>query len=282
MGIEKKLDIVVTPFVTPFKDGLLDIEGQKSVVRNSRANGITWEFYLGRNGEERFLMDDDCRRVIDSVSEMMESGINIMVGVTRPTFRRTADMLEYALRKGIKIIVLAPDYQDELPGIEFVRRVMDTTEANVFVYRIPGSRNIFPGDITVLAEQYGKRIEGVKDSTGVSNDMDELLIVREMFPHLLIFQGSEEAKLKRPQGKENGLVSGTSNFDQKNVISLMQKIGVGNYGIEPEATVLRGYHAIYSNDGNDSVPEIKNRLHAAKLIASPELAPNNPKREYKK
>ena len=117
MGIEKRFDIVVTPFVTPFKDDMLDIEGQKSVVRNSRANGITWEFYLGRNGEERFLTDDGCRRVIGSASEMMEPGIYTMVGVTRPTFRRTLDMIMYSLSRGIKTVVLAPDYQEELPGI---------------------------------------------------------------------------------------------------------------------------------------------------------------------
>lgn len=71
MSIEERFDIVVTPFVTPFKDGMLDIEGQRSVVRNSRANGITWEFYLGRNGEDRFLTDDDCKRVTESASGMM-------------------------------------------------------------------------------------------------------------------------------------------------------------------------------------------------------------------
>lgn len=77
-------------------------------------------------------------------------------------------------------------------------------------------------------------------------------------------------------------MSGTSNFDQKSPIGLMQKIAMGNYDIEPEATHLRGYHTIYFNDGNDSVPEIKRRLQAAKLIASSELAPNNPKRRYVK
>lgn len=105
-------------------------------------------------------------------------------------------MINYALSRGIKTVVLAPDYQDELSGIEFVRKVMDMTEARGFLYRIPGSKIITPGDIAVLADQYGERIEGVKDSTGRYYEVDELLLVRKMFPHLLIFQGSEEAKLK--------------------------------------------------------------------------------------
>lgn len=284
MILEQRVQGIVPPVPTIFKDGKVDDAGIGKVHAFLRDNEITTFFYGGENGEARFLSNGQYRRLIDIVSEFQEPSVNVWMGIVRKSLADTRDLILYANKKGLEKTVIAPAYQEDYPSVAFAEAILDMTDSGIVIYNNPGISNgrMFPsGHVYVLINKYGKRIVAYKDSSAVPQNMEELLWIRDHggAPWLSVFQGSEEAFIRdarmKAEGKDvkmgnDGLVSGTSDFAPKLMTDVWDAGRKGLYEpSNPSFVRLDGHHGTYREDGS-SIPEIKRQLKKLNLIESPE------------
>ena len=74
---------------TPLNKGLVKVDELDCIAEEPRRMGVAIEFYLGENGENRFLTHKQRVAVIEHIHELKTPGIKILVGTTGDTLEET-------------------------------------------------------------------------------------------------------------------------------------------------------------------------------------------------
>ena len=169
---------VSVALVTPFRDGALDEEALRGVIRHVLAQGVDGLVPTGTTGEAPALTEEERDRVWRITVEEARGKAFVVAGTGTNVTRTSIALSRKAARTGVDGVMLsAPYYNKPGPrGIEaHFLAVADAVELPLVVYNIPGRTgvNILPDTLAALARH--ERIVAVKEASGSLDQVTEIL-----------------------------------------------------------------------------------------------------------
>jgi len=219
---------VLSPALTPFT---ADLEPDRPAfvdfcnrLLEEGANGLA---VFGTTSEANSLSQVER---ISLLEHLVENGIpaaKLMPGTGASNLPDAVELTRHALALGAGgVLVLPPFYYKNMPedGIyAYYATIIDRvarSDLKLYLYHIPQMSGIAitPALIARLRKDYGGVIAGLKDSSGVWNNVELLL---KEFPEMAIFPASEKFLLPALKLGAAGCISATANFQVANIRRLI-------------------------------------------------------------
>jgi 4-hydroxy-tetrahydrodipicolinate synthase len=219
---------VLAPALTPFKPDLQpDREAFVAFcgwLLDQGANGLA---VFGTTSEANSLALAERMSLLEHLVENKIPGRTLMPGTGGCNLPEAVQLTRGALDAGAGgVLVLPPFYYKNVPedGVfayyaEIIERV-GRKDLRLFLYHIPQMSGvpITPSLIARLRAAYGAVIAGIKDSSGIWDNVQ--LLLRE-FPDFAIFPASERFLLPALRAGGAGCISATANFQVGNIRKLI-------------------------------------------------------------
>ena len=169
------------PLITPFRDGVLDENSLRRLVRHYRSQPITGLILAATTGEGLTLDEAETERLVAVVAEALEGALPILLGLAGADTRRVAAALRVTLDWPIQgSLISCPSYVR--PSQEGLYRHFVTlaasTERPILVYNIPYRTGINMANDTLLRLAELPAIAGVKDCCSDAAQSFDLLCRR--------------------------------------------------------------------------------------------------------
>ncbi|URZ08705.1 4-hydroxy-tetrahydrodipicolinate synthase [Clostridium felsineum] len=176
-----KLEGVLVPLVTPFKDGKVDLVSYEKLIKTYSEKGVAGFMPLATTGETPTLSDYEYESILDKTLEANKLNLPIYVGFGgNNTEKMTKDIKKLEKYNIQGILSVCPYYNrpDQRGIYEHFKRISESTSLDIVLYNIPyrTGRNIENDTIRKLSEL--KNIVGIKDACGDFNQTTELLLNR--------------------------------------------------------------------------------------------------------
>jgi len=272
---------VLAPALTPFT---ADLEPDRPAfvgfcnwLLEQGANGLA---VFGTTSEANSLSQRERMSLLEHVVEKGIPAGKLMPGTGAANLPDAIELTKHALELGAGgVLVLPPFYYKNMPedGIyAYYSAIIDRVarkDLKLYLYHIPQMSGvaITPTLIARLRKAYGGIIAGLKDSSGV---WDNVAMLLKEFPEMAIFPASEKFLLPALKLGAAGCISATANYQVGNIRKLIDTPdGEARTKLDGEVGTIRSVFEAYP-----LVPALKAAI-AAKLnnpnwrIVRPPFAP---------
>ncbi|HVY98877.1 MAG TPA: dihydrodipicolinate synthase family protein [Dongiaceae bacterium] len=219
---------VLSPALTPFT---ADLEPDRPAF----VGFCNWLLEQGANGLAVFGTTSEAnslsqRERMSLLEHLVEKGIpaaRLMPGTGASNLPDAVELTRHALELGAGgVLVLPPFYYKNMPedGIyAYYAAIVDRVarpDLKLYLYHIPQMSGvaITPSLIARLRKAYGGVIAGLKDSSGV---WDNVAMLLKEFPEMAIFPASEKFLLAALKLGAAGCISATANYQVANIRKLI-------------------------------------------------------------
>lgn len=168
---------LMTAIVTPFKDGALDEETHRALVRRQIDGGVQGLVPCGTTGEAPTLDLDEHATVIRWTQEE-SGGVPVLAGIGSNNTATAIENAKRAEKMGVQgVLATAPYYNKPTQeGLyQHFRAIAQAVEVEVCVYDVPGRSVVRVQAETLERLAAFENITAVKDATG---DLPHLVDVR--------------------------------------------------------------------------------------------------------
>ena len=176
-----KIEGVLVPLVTPFKDGKVDLKSYERMVNHYIGKGVSGIIPLATTGESPTILDDEYEEVLAKTMEFTNNRVPVYVGLGGNNTSEVVKKLKVAERYNVNgILSVAPYYSrpNQRGLYEHFKSISEATDLDIIIYNIPyrTGTNVENETMHRLAEL--KNIIGVKDCSGDMKQTTDLLINR--------------------------------------------------------------------------------------------------------
>ena len=185
---------VLAPLTTPFDPTTGDVaavalRNNARAVLEARGSGVV---VAGSTGESSLLSEEEARRMVGWLREVVPSDKLLVVGAGRESTRATVAACRDGAEQGADAaLVRPPSYFARLISqralVDHFRRVADESPIPILVYNIPVYTNLAVTDSTLSSLAEHPNIVGAKDSSG---DLKNFAAYRDAAPGWALFVGS--------------------------------------------------------------------------------------------
>jgi len=210
----KELEGIITPAVSPFREGQIDKEGIRKLMDHLHRIKVSGIFPMGSTGAFPLVTSEAHKKIIGAFSEFRTTNDYFLPGVGRNSVEDTIDVAKYAEDIGTDAVVVVTPYyirMNQESIYSYFTDVIRRIESPVIIYNIPqlAGNSIMPETIKKLSEEHSNII-GIKDSSGNLSLFQEYLL--ELPKNFKVFQGQDELLLSSLIVGASGGVCGTTNF----------------------------------------------------------------------
>lgn len=183
------------PLITPFRDGTLDENSLRRLIRHYGANGIDGFILAATTGEGQTQSDEELEALVRiSADEIASNKLNLPVylGLSGSNPKKVAAQVKQTGSLPLNgYLVSGPNYLR--PSQEGLKRyyelIADATDRNIIVYNIPYRTGANIENDTMLELAKVPNIVGVKDCCGCAEQSYELL--RSSPPSFSVLTGED-------------------------------------------------------------------------------------------
>ncbi len=207
------LEGIITPTITPIKNGEVDKEAVKALIEYLESIKVNGIFPLGSTGCAPIISLADCKKVLDAFSKYI-NGMLLLPGVGRNNLSETLELAKYAKDIGADAIVIVTPYYMKMDNesiYKYYYSILSSIDKPIIAYNIPqltGNNLNYEVLMKLLNDFYN--LVGLKDSSGnLSNFQDYIINLPKNFK---IFQGQDELLLSSLIIGASGGICGTTNF----------------------------------------------------------------------
>ncbi|MCB5161356.1 4-hydroxy-tetrahydrodipicolinate synthase [Marinomonas algarum] len=220
----------ITALITPFRDGQLDENALRNIVRWQIDQGINGLVPVGTTGESPTLSEHEHKRVIEITVQEANKAVPVLAGAGSNNPVEAVTYSDYAYQAGADATLHVAGYYNRpnQAGLyEHFKYVHDNSRLPIIVYNIPPRSvvGLEVGTLARLAEL--PRIIGVKDATGdLTRPIRERGLINKPFNYL---SGDDITTVAYNVGGGNGCISVSSNVAPKQVVELQRLCREGKY-----------------------------------------------------
>ncbi|MEO9273359.1 4-hydroxy-tetrahydrodipicolinate synthase [Marinomonas sp. 5E14-1] len=227
----------ITALITPFRNGQLDEEALRHIVRWQIDQGINGLVPVGTTGESPTLSEEEHKRVIEITVQETNKAIPVLAGAGSNNPIEAVNYSEFAYQAGADATLHVAGYYNRpnQTGLyEHFKYVHDNSKLPMIIYNIP-PRAIVGVEVATLARLAElPRVIGVKDATGdLTRPIRERTLITKPFDYL---SGDDITAIAYNVGGGQGCISVTSNIVPKQVAELHR---LCNQGLFREAADLQ-------------------------------------------
>ena len=223
-GFRGVLSPALTPFTADFEPDRPAFVDFCNWLLKEGANGLA---VFGTTSEANSLSQKERIALLEHLVEKGIPAAKLMPGTGAANLPDAVELTRHALALGAGgVLVLPPFYYKNMPedGIyAYYAAIIDRVarpDLKLYLYHIPQMSGvaITPTLIARLRKAYGGVIAGLKDSSGV---WDNVALLLKEFPELAIFPASEKFLLPALKLGAAGCISATANFQVANIRKLI-------------------------------------------------------------
>ncbi len=174
-----KLEGCFTAIVTPFRNGRLDLEALKKIVRFQVENGVSGLVPCGSTGEAATLTPEEYAAVIKTVVAAAGGEVPVIPGVGTNSTAKSVEMVRKVSALGVDgLLAIVPYYNkptQEGMAAHF-SALAGATRLPIVLYNIPGRTgvNMLPATALGLRGKFAN-IAGIKEASGLLDQVSELI-----------------------------------------------------------------------------------------------------------
>jgi 4-hydroxy-tetrahydrodipicolinate synthase len=224
---------VHTALVTPFRDGDVDEESLRGLVKRQIEAGVDGVVPCGSTGESATLSHAEHRRVVEIVVAAAAGRVSVIAGTGSNNTREAVELTRHAKDSGADGALLISPYYNK-PTQEGIFAHYETvareTGLPLVVYNIPGrtGSNILPTTLGRLADVEG--IVGVKEACGDIAQISE--VIAACPGDFAVLSGDDALTLPLCALGGKGVISTSSNVAPGDMVALVKAVLGGDL---PEA-----------------------------------------------
>ena len=177
--------------VTPFKNGKINEEKIRELVRLQIENGTDGIVPCGTTGESPALSEEEKNRVIEIVIEEAKGKALVIAGTGTNNTEKSVKATAQAKEMGADAALVITPYYNKPTQAGLIRHFEAVAEVNlpIMIYNVPGrtSVNMFPA----TAEKLSKldQIVAIKEASGDLNQVSEILTTCK--DNIKVFSGDD-------------------------------------------------------------------------------------------
>ena len=174
-----KIEGVLVPLITPFKDGKVDLKSYERMVNHYIEQGVSGIIPLATTGESPTILTNEYEEVLAKTMECNNNRVSVYVGLGGNHTSEVVNKLKVVEKYNVNgILSVAPYYSrpNQRGLYEHFKSISEATDLDIIIYNIPyrTGTNVENETINRLAEL--KNIIGVKDCSGDMKQTTDLLI----------------------------------------------------------------------------------------------------------
>ena len=150
-----KLQGCLTALITPFKDGLVDENALRRLIRAQLRSGVSGLVPCGSTGEAATLSAEEFRHVVAVTLEEARGRVSVIPGIATNSTEKAVELARAAEALGADaLLVLTPYYNKPTQDGLFLHfsAVAGAAKVPIVAYNIPGRTgvNLLPATLTRL------------------------------------------------------------------------------------------------------------------------------------
>lgn len=178
--MELKLQGVLPPIITPFKDEKVDLEALTANIRRWNQTGLSGYLVAGSNGEAVYLSEAEWEKTLAAAKEAVAEDKFIMAGAGRESSHNTIAACKRAAELGADCaLCITPSYfkgQMTPPRLAaHFERVAEESPIPIVAYNFPQATGLNMDPDLVAGLSQHPNIAGIKDSSGNIAQLSEII-----------------------------------------------------------------------------------------------------------
>ena len=222
-----KINGLGTALVTPFRDGAVDYESYRALVRRQVEAGVDFLVPLGSTAETPCLEDEEKTELLKITRELFDG--TVVAGVGTNSLQATLRNMRLLEPYGPDAwLVVVPYYNKPTQEgmYRYFKAVAESTDKAVILYNVPGrtGSNIRPETVLRLAEL--PNVTAIKEASG---DVSQILAIRRAAPaDFTVLSGNDDQTLPLMASGCDGVISVASNLAPKQMAALCAALRKGD------------------------------------------------------
>jgi 4-hydroxy-tetrahydrodipicolinate synthase len=223
-------DVITAVPVAFHRDGTLDLEGSRAILRHVRESGNEGAFVLGTTGEFPALDVAERDALVRASVEELGGTMRVIAHVGAPSLFEVRRLVEGARAAGAReIAVITPYYLPATDAglVEFYREVADAAaglDVYVYVFRDRTQNPVSPEVMATLS-----RIPGIVGAKVSGEPLETLRAYRAVVPaEFVLYTGSDTDLARAADAGAQGVVSGVSSVLPKPFRALKDAADAGD------------------------------------------------------
>lgn len=204
----------ITALITPFKDGVLDVDGLRANIKFQLAAGVSGVLVCGSTGEAPNLTEEEWEEVVGIAVSEVKGKIKVLAGAGTNSTQKSIKQVKKAEELGVDgVLIVAPYYNKPTQeGLyRHFRACAEATKLPVIIYNIPPRSvvNVVPATVERLAKDC-PNIVAVKEASGSIDQSSEIVVrCRE---RIVVLSGDDSLTLPILAVGGKGVISVVSNI----------------------------------------------------------------------
>lgn len=174
-----KIQGVLVPLITPFKDGKLDLESYAKLVDHYINEGVTGVIPLATTGETPTITDKEYEAILDKTVEVNKGRVLIYTGLGGNNTSDVVNKLKTVEKYDIDGILSVTPYYSR-PGqkgiYQHFKSISEATHLNIMLYNIPYRTGVNVENETIYKLAELENFVGVKDCCASLKQTTELIL----------------------------------------------------------------------------------------------------------
>lgn len=202
-----------TAIVTPFKDGRVDEDGLKRLIRFGIDGGVSGFVPCGTTGESPTLSHEEHNRVVELTVKEVAGQVKVIAGTGSNSTEEAIGLTKHAKSVGADACLMVSPYYNK-PTQEGLYRhfktVAETVDIPIVLYNIQGRTAVNIENQTVERLSHVPNIVGVKEASGNILQMSE--VIRLCGPNFDVLSGDDQMTFPLMALGGKGVISVVTNI----------------------------------------------------------------------
>lgn len=213
-----------TALVTPFKDGKIDFEAYKSLVRRQIEAGVHFLVPLGTTAETPCLDDDEKCEILRLTKELCpDRPVIAGAGTNSPSATiRNIRLLEPYGPDAFLIVVPFYNKPTQDGIFEYFKTVAAATDRDIVAYNVPGRTGVNMSAETTLRLAEIPNIVAVKEASGNLEQVGKILVGKPS--DFSVLSGNDDQTLQIMEAGGDGVISVASDIAPELMVELVNAL----------------------------------------------------------
>ncbi|TLD84457.1 4-hydroxy-tetrahydrodipicolinate synthase [Helicobacter sp. MIT 11-5569] len=244
MQVKNPVEGAMTALVTPFKNGVLDLENYESLIKRQIKHDIDAIIPVGTTGESATLSHKEHKECIEvAVSVCKNSNVKVLAGAGSNSTQEAIELAKFAQDCGADAILCVTPYYNKptQEGLfQHYKAVANAVEIPLMLYNVPGRTGVNLETKTIL-RLFNEipNIYGVKEASG---SIEKVIDLNMSAKDLSIASGEDAINYPILSCGGRGVISVTSNLLPNKIAELT--------------------HALLQSHNYERARELNNELYA--------------------
>ncbi|MFN3407172.1 MAG: 4-hydroxy-tetrahydrodipicolinate synthase, partial [Caldimicrobium sp.] len=177
MELKEKLYGSIVALVTPFKDGKIDEESFRNLIRFHLKEGTHGLLVSGTTGESATLSKEEKKRLFEIALEEAKGKLPLIAGTGTNDTQKAIELSVMAAEMGMDaLLIVAPYYNKPTQNglYEHYKTIASKVKIPIILYNVPGRTgvNLLPETTAKLAQI--ENIIAIKEACGDMKQVSEL------------------------------------------------------------------------------------------------------------